>query len=231
MHLLEEYEQYGTDVINYCKYYNEIDYENHSKLLNFLNEDSIIFDIGSNIGLFSKLICKNKAYKEIHCFEPVDKYYNICSEKLKGYNNVKINNFGLGNMEETLTIYKCEACIGWNSFLLKDPMQPKGLLPVDNLTPEMCKITTLDSYCKNNNINKVDFVKIDVEGFECKVLEGFLQTLRIFDSKPYFYIEVGWGTNHPEWSYCQGIYEELFKIGYERVNFTDKTQDILFVPK
>jgi FkbM family methyltransferase len=228
---IEDYLKYGTEVVNYCKYHYERDLQTHTSLLNYLNNDSVIFDIGSNIGLFSKIICKNKKYKKLHCFEPVNRYYNICKEELKDYPDIIHNNFGLSNKEDKLTIYKCEGSIGWNSFLLKDPNQPQGLLPINNLTPEVCKVITLDSYCKENNIKKIDFIKIDVEGFECNVLEGFLQTLSMLDHKPYFFIEVGWGTKHPEWDYCQDIYKKLFEIGYEKIDFTDKTQDILFIPK
>ena len=51
------------------------------------------------------------------------------------------------------------------------------------------------------------------------------------EKKPYFYVEVGWGTRHPEWEKCKLIYEELFEIGYQRVDFKRDTEDILFIPK
>lgn len=226
----EDYAKYGKDVMTYCEYHGKNDYHNHCDLLKYINEDSVVFDIGFNIGLFSRIICKNGKYHSIHGFEPVKKYFDISKEIIGIYPNVKINNVGLSNKEENLTIYKCENSIGWNSFLLKDPNQPKGLLPIENLSPEICKVITLDSYCQENNIDKIDFVKIDVEGFECKVLDGFLGTLSKLEKKPYFYIEVGWGVNHPEWSYCETIYNKLFEIGYTKVDFTEKTKDILFVP-
>lgn len=226
-----DYSKYGKDVLNYCTWHSQNDYKNHSELLKYMNGNSVIFDIGFNIGLFSRIICESRKYKEIHGFEPVNKYYKIAKESLQDYPKVFINNIGLGNKIEDLTIHKCEGSIGWNSFLLKDPNQPEGMLPIDKLSPETCKIITLDSYCEENNIKKIDFVKIDVEGFECKVLDGFLKTLSMLEKKPYLYIEVGWGTNHPEWDYCQTIYNKLFETGYERVYFTNETRDILFIPK
>lgn len=82
----------------------------------------------------------------------------------------------------------------------------------------------LDDY----EIEKVDFIKIDVEGLEYKVLEGGMKL--ISNHKPYILIEVGWGTRHPEWSDCEKQYNKLFDIGYKRVTFSDQTEDILFEP-
>jgi hypothetical protein len=58
----------------------------------------------------------------------------------------------------------------------------------------------------------------------------FHSTLRSLVKKPYIYIEVGWGTKHPEWNKVNTIYETLFSIGYHRVEFKDSTEDILFTP-
>ena len=43
-------------------------------------------------------------------------------------------------------------------------------------------------------------------------------------------LKLAGGTSHPEWEKVNTIYEELFKIGYQRVTFTNKTEDVLFIP-
>ena len=50
------------------------------------------------------------------------------------------------------------------------------------------KCETLDSFVKNYNLNKIDFIKIDVEGHELNVLEGAVTTLKKF--KPSMLIEI-----------------------------------------
>jgi hypothetical protein len=91
---------------------------------------------------------------------------------------------------------------------------------------EECEIKILDKYYIN--IDNIDFIKIDVEGYEHKVLNGSLNLINKF--KPHLLIEVGWGTNHPYWSECNDIYRKIFEIGYKNIEFTNKTEDILFVP-
>jgi uridine kinase len=88
------------------------------------------------------------------------------------------------------------------------------------------KIIRLDDYYKD--IKNIDFIKIDVEGYEALVIEGAFELIKKF--KPYLYVEVGWGTNHPTWEYNYEIYKKLFEIGYKEVNFENITMDILFEP-
>ena len=139
-------------------------------------------------------------------------------------------NKGVSNKNEQLTLYKSDIDknIGWNTFLKKDPNQPEGFY--NKMNSEIKDVITLDSFCEINNIQHIDLIKIDVEGLECNVLEGFMKTLTNMKKKPHIYIEVGWGTKHPQWEYCENIYNKLFEIGYNYVNFSDKTEYILFIP-
>ncbi len=188
-------------------------------------ENKDILDIGSNIGLISLSICNNLKYNSIHLFEPNPSYFNYSKNLLNSYNNIYFNNVGVGNenKEEILYCSRNEN-IGWNTFLKKDPLQSDTF--INNMDQYLCKIITLDTYYKD--INNIDFIKIDVEGYEAYVIEGAFKLIEKF--KPYIYVEVGWGTNHPFWNYNEKIYNNLFKIGYKKVEFSNETMDILFEP-
>ncbi len=98
---------------------------------------------------------------------------------------------------------------------------------------ESTSLVTLDEYCTENKITKIDFIKIDTEGFEAYILEGFLTTLGSLEKKPYLLIELGWGTRHPHWAYAVTIFEKLFTLGYRRndsIYTITRTTDILFEP-
>jgi FkbM family methyltransferase len=188
-----------------------------------LLENKDIIDIGSNIGYFSLAVCKNVVPKSIHLFEPSMEYYTYSKELLKDYQNIYFNNYGLDNTSTRKILYKCpNENIGWNTFLEKDPNQADTF--IQTMNTELCHLQMLDEY----PIKNVDFIKIDVEGYETRVIEGGLKTIEKF--RPYLFIEVGWGSNHPEWSQCEIVYNKLFDIGYEKVKFEGYTQDILFIP-
>ena len=186
-------------------------------------ENSHILDIGSNVGFFSEAIVKNTNYKSIHLFEPSKEYYEYSKHILQNYNNIYFNNYGLSNTDEIKTLYKCpQSNIGWNTFLTKDPNQSDNF--IDNMIQEECILKKLDDY----EIDNIDFIKIDVEGFENQVLKGGMNL--ISKHKPYILIEVGWGTMHPNWEDCEKQYNKLFDIGYKKNVFKNCTEDILFEP-
>lgn len=205
---------------------NEINIKNLFEKNKELLINKVILDIGSNVGDFSKKIIENIPYKHIHLFEPVKKYYLQGKESLQTHNNLSFHNIALGSSNERKKIYICNTGNnGWNTLLIKDPYQYDDFYNyMDN---EDVEVKRLDDYL--NNIEQLDFIKIDVEGFECEVLEGAFDLIRKF--KPYILIEVGWGNKHPNWLKNLRTYQKLFDIGYEEqdLNFSE-TRDVLFTP-
>lgn len=190
-------------------------------------ENKTILDIGSNIGLFSKAIINNVPYSHIHLFEPSIEYFNKSKSYLKDIPNITFNNVGLSDTNESVILYKSkDSNIGWNTICSQDPIQGEGF--IDRMKSESVRVIRLDDYYKD--ITTIDFIKIDVEGFERHVLEGAWELIKKF--KPYMLIELSWGINHPEWKLNKSTYEKLFSLGYEEVDFSliHDTCDILFKP-
>jgi FkbM family methyltransferase len=187
---------------------------------------SVVLDVGSNVGLFMNSVLKVCPDATLHCFEPVKKYYDISVDKFKGTPNVFINNVGLSNKKEEKTIFlDTTNNPGWNTYIEEETQS--------NMARESTSLITLDEYCKENKLTKIDFIKIDTEGFEAYILEGFLTTLASLEKKPYLLIELGWGTRHPHWAYAVKVFEKLFTMGYKRNDTIYKitgTTDILFEP-
>jgi len=174
------------------------------KYIKYLKNADIL-DIGSNVGVFSEAIIKNTNYNSIHLFEPSKEYYEYSVSSLKVYKELYFNIYGLSNCSNNQILYKSPNNIVWNTFLKKDPNQPNNFTEI--MIKETCSLKKLDDY----EINNVDFIKIDVEGLEYKVLAGAMNIISKY--KPYILIEVGWGTNHPYWKKCEKQYNKLFDIG------------------
>ena len=213
-----------SKMVNFKKTFYESIKNDVIRLKEYL-DDAVVLDVGSNIGLFSLAVCKYVDYKELYLFEPVLDYFQHSKVLLKRHKNIHYNNIALGNTNSVSTIYKStNDNIGWNTLLEKDPMQPNGFY--NNLGKEEIRVRRLDDIYKD--IKQIDFIKIDVEGYEGYVLEGGMELIRKF--KPYLFIEVGWGPDHPEWERNKQIYEKIFNIGYQRIEFDNKTKNILFIP-
>ena len=54
----------------------------------------------------------------------------------------------------------------------------KPLLPAESLRKEKAPLITVDGFLRAREINKVDVVKIDVEGYEFKAIEGMKETIK-----------------------------------------------------
>lgn len=129
----------------------------------------IVFDVGANVGNYSQEILKQFSSCDLNlfCFEPSSRMFktlstNVANEKAKLYN------FGFGSDNATKNLFSAEIDSGLGSIYQRR---------LDHLGVKMKKtediaIKVLDEFCAENLINRVHFLKIDVEGNELEVLKG-----------------------------------------------------------
>jgi len=139
-------------------------------LLGNIGNHSVIFDIGANVGQWTKVVLNTNKKLNIHCFEP-SKY---TFKKLINNNfppNVICNNFGLSSDKKEELLHISKRGSGLNSLYNR-----KGLNDRDGIFPqqqdEKIQLDTLENYCNENDIKLIDYMKIDVEGHEFEVLKG-----------------------------------------------------------
>ena len=129
----------------------------------------VAVDVGANLGLFS-LSFAAAGYPEIHSFEPIPETFKRLRANLamnpKLAPKITANNCGLGSSEGSFTFVVSQNSPGTNRFGTDD----ETLAPDESRIE--CKVTTLDSYCQAHGLTEIDFLKMDVEGFECAVLRG-----------------------------------------------------------
>ena len=128
----------------------------------------IIFDVGANIGNYTKALLDNFGDNcIIHSFEPVKKTFKKLSENNFG-KNVFLHNFAFSSTEGVSKIYTNSETSGLASL-------SKRRLDHFNIhmdIEENIELNTVDSFCLSNNIDKIFFLKMDVEGYELEVLKG-----------------------------------------------------------
>lgn len=135
------------------------------KALTFLLEKHrrIAVDVGAHVGLWSRWLVKR--FDFVHAFEPVPEYADIFEMNVPG--NRWLHRFALGEAEGTVGIRQYPDNTG------QAHISGEGTLPM----------RTLDSF----ELKAVDFLKVDVEGYELQVLKGARETL--LRCKPLLVIE------------------------------------------
>ena len=133
----------------------------------FLRPGIVFFDIGSNFGYYSLTVAAGlRGDCRIHAFEPNPDTFRRLSK------NIEFNGF---------------QCITARQLGLSDSAGRAGLIvPAHNtggttLTEgDKIPVTTVDAYCREQGLQQVDFIKMDVEGAEVEALQGARTTLQRF---------------------------------------------------
>ena len=129
---------------------------------------SVIFDVGANTGQTCAKFLKQFPHAEIHCFEPILDTYELLKENFQSHDRVIVNRVALGseNAKTTIRIHDLSQS-DLNS------LKPSSMSQDPNSKIEEVTVLTGDSYLAKNKIFRVDLLKIDTEGFEIEVLNGF----------------------------------------------------------
>ena len=148
-----------------------------------IKENNYVFDIGANIGYYTlQAAARIGASGRVYAFEPVTVTYNKLNTniQLNSFTNIIAQNLAVSNKKGFIELFVAsEASTGSSSVSFhKDFSGVK----------EKVQTIRIDDYIKENNIYKVDIIKIDVEGCEPMVIEGALITMK--NLKPLILIEV-----------------------------------------
>lgn len=142
--------------------------------LEYLREGMTVCDVGANVGELTLLFSRFAGASGIvHAFEPCAEAFGrleaVC--RAASLRNVRLNRLALAEDEGTVSLHVYdEDHMSWNTRAAR-PLEDYGI-DVKPLAVEQTPATTLDLYCERNGVERVDLLKIDVEGAELQVLFG-----------------------------------------------------------
>lgn len=129
----------------------------------------VIFDVGANVGEYTRLVLKLFMDKAaIYAFEPSTEAYFDLVLNLGENENISLYNLGFSNQCGRQTLYSDVAGSGLSSLY----QRRLNHLRVNMEPQEEIELSTIDAFCSEHHIERIHFLKLDVEGHELMVLQG-----------------------------------------------------------
>jgi len=147
----------------------------------------VIFDIGANIGQSVDYFKSIWQYSKIYSFEPVSASFETLQNNVKCYDNIKCYKIALSNYIGNSKFYINEHQIMLSGFYnlnkhSRDSLAVNQPEPSHfnyfNSSEATVQVETLDFFCKANNVEKIDLLKLDTQGAEPLILEGASEILK-----------------------------------------------------
>ena len=131
---------------------------------------SVAFDIGANIGVFTCLLGSMGA-GQVHAFEPIPETFcrlktNVVANGL--LNRSVLNCLAIGTQAELITFKVQDDSPATNHLSDSDFENASDA----GVSLQHVAATSLDAYCDSFGVERIDFLKVDVEGMEPQVLQG-----------------------------------------------------------
>lgn len=210
--------------------------EDFDFLKEIIHNNSVVFDLGANVGLFSLEMVNNNRTLDIYSFEPLPPTYakllrNLELNKLEK-EHVSTFNIGMSKEKGEFIFYLPSADEAASMKPITDEfymqeVNPQGLYSGEGQSRQIvCKVSTVDDFCQENGISRVDVLKLDIEGAEYDALQGARQTL--LKCRPIVYCEMlrkhaarfGYHPNE--------IIEYMEEIGYKCFTFHEHQLVVFF---
>ncbi|MGH7120408.1 MAG: FkbM family methyltransferase [Acetobacteraceae bacterium] len=154
----------------FADYYPECELETKRWVAENIRPDWVLFDIGANVGIYAILFSRLAPEGFVHAFEPT-----ATAGLLR-------RNF---EFHQARNVAVHETALGNRTGRFAEPIYRIWGRPPETQT---YAFTTLDDFVANAGIERLDCIKIDVDGFDLEVLMGGAETLQRFD--PWVIVEL-----------------------------------------
>lgn len=144
------------------KWYADKGDKKHRLDLPELSEKSIVFDVGGHVGQWaSDIYCRYSCH--IFIFEPVKEHLIELHHKFSSNHRIRIEPVGLSGSSKTISI----SCEGVASSVFTDGRSANSV---------EVQLIDVNEYCKANAIDRIDLMKINIEGGEYELLDAILDS-------------------------------------------------------
>lgn len=136
----------------------------------------VIIDAGANIGFMTFQFRKRFSQADVYCFEPNPNVFNVLVNNYKGDSRVHCFPYGVGDADREQA-FNINANTGTSSFLDAADYH-RSHQAINLLGSHVVQMISLDEFVKKNSIDRIDILKLDIEGYELMALQGAKSLLK-----------------------------------------------------
>ena len=229
MHLTSDKRIWIPDDEDWVNWGGNFEQDQFNEVMPHISNRDVALDVGAHVGIWSMRLAQN--FKRVIAFEPVPKHIEcwkknmskFISERGEWGNISTLETVALGHENGTATMKVPNTTNTGMASIVHKVSSNEGsrwVQPEWETFPNIqVKTKTLDSY----EFHQLDFIKIDVEWFEHRVLQGAENTIR--KHKPIMYIEM---SDPQAYTFMKTLdlgYRSLYAHGADRLYKVDTSRE------
>lgn len=176
------------------------------------NDHPVVFDVGANVGQSIRIFRDRFPRSAIYSFEPSPTTFKTLKQQTSRLENVHLWNCALGSSSgQNVLLENSESVM--SSFL---PLSEFGWGSIMKET--WVEVTTIDQFCRNQDIEQIDILKSDTQGFDLEVFKGAERTI-VANKIGLIYFEMIFSDQYKNLPSISEIYDFLTSRDFLLVSF------------
>jgi len=172
-----------------------------------------VFDVGANVGQTTIAVKSRFPGATVHAFEPVARTFAELQANVAGLSGVTCHRLALSDVAGQAVM-----AVAANS--LTNHLVEVPAAVTTSATMESVDVDTVDAFCRQRDIERLDILKVDAEGADLKVLKGADRMLRE-NRVAFVFAEVGFKPSDAGHVYLAHVLEQLNGTGLVPYSFYD----------
>jgi FkbM family methyltransferase len=177
----------------------------------------VVFDVGANVGQTTRRFRELFPEATIHCFEPVDECFVELTRVYGSCESVKLHKKAVADTPGQRQFFRNREA---PTSSLLSVSATNAIYPIDLSASLEIETVTLDRFCSENGISKIDILKMDIQGGEMMALQGASGLLN-GQAIDLLLTEVWFNQVYENQAYYHDISEFLFRFGYHPYGLYD----------
>ena len=169
----------------------QIDTEVHNYLATQLDENSVVIDVGAHTGWLSKGLCNDMggSPKNFYLIEACPNNFEVLKQECADFN---LFNLAISDTKGTITLFTADDAKEADGSSQSNSLF-EGFIGHKDWNPGTVEVEVdaipLNMFCNKNNLEKIDYLKINCEGGEYKILSA-TANLKFLERVKYLYLQM-----------------------------------------